>query len=94
MVRADSVPMQRAFKEICSEPGFEDFLEATLKRIGAIESLGRTKELTFKDLWEGGKYRLVSKDGKGRVTGEVEMETVEGKKDEDDGNDDGGKGSK
>lgn len=85
MVRADSVPMQRAFDEICSEPGFEEFLEATLERIGNIESLGRTKELTFKDLWEGGKYRITTRDRKGNIQGEVEMETVEGKKDEDDG---------
>jgi hypothetical protein len=88
VVRADSVPMQRAFNEICAEPGFEEFLDATLERIGAIESLGRTKELTFKDLWEGGKYRIVQKDAKGRVQGEVEMETVAGKGDDDDGDDD------
>jgi hypothetical protein len=84
IVRADSVPMQRAFNEICSEPGFEEFLDATLERIGDIESLGRTKELTFKDLWEGGKYRIITRNKKGEVQGSVEMETVEGKKDEDD----------
>jgi hypothetical protein len=84
MVRADSVPMQRAFNEICSEPGFEDFLEATLDRISGIESLGRTKELTFKDLWDGGKYKITTRDTKGEVQGHVEMETVEGKKDDDD----------
>ena len=83
VVRADSVPMQRAFNEICSEPGFEEFLEATLERIGAIESLGRTKELTFKDLWDGGKYRITTKNKKGEVQGEVEMETVAGKKDDE-----------
>lgn len=88
-VRADSVPMQRAFKEICSEPGFEDFLEATLERIGDIESLGRTKELTFKDLWDGGKYKFVTKNRKGEVQGELEMETVEGKKDDDEDGKDG-----
>ncbi|KAF9741931.1 hypothetical protein PMIN03_012598 [Paraphaeosphaeria minitans] len=75
-VRADSVPMQRAFNQICSEPGFEKFLEATLDRIGDIESLGRTKELTFKDLWEGGKYKLTSRDGEGNAMGAVEVETV------------------
>lgn len=75
-VRADSVPMQRAFNEVCSEPGFEKFLEATLDRIGDIESLGRTKELTFKDLWEGGKYKITSRDKKGNEVGSVEMETV------------------
>jgi hypothetical protein len=84
MVRADSVPMQRAFNEICAEPGFEAFLDATLERIGAIESLGRTKELTFKDLWDGGKYRFTTRDTKGDVQGAVEVEAVEGKTDDDD----------
>jgi hypothetical protein len=88
MVRADSVPMQRAFNEICSEPGFEKFLDATLERIGDIESLGRTKELTFKDLWEGGKYRITQRGIKGEVMGSVEMESVEGKGD-DDGDEEG-----
>ncbi|OAL43488.1 hypothetical protein IQ07DRAFT_650076 [Pyrenochaeta sp. DS3sAY3a] len=87
MVRADSVPMQRAFNEICSEPGFEEFLEATLDRISGIESLGRTKELTFKDLWDGGKYRITTTNKKGEVEGHVEMETVEGKKDDEDEDD-------
>ncbi|KAF2680314.1 hypothetical protein K458DRAFT_489996 [Lentithecium fluviatile CBS 122367] len=86
MVRADSVPMQRAFNEVCAEPGFEKFLEATLERIGDIESLGRTKELTLKDLWEGGKYKITTKDRKGNVDKEIEMEAV-GKED-DDGDDD------
>jgi hypothetical protein len=83
-VRADSVPMQRAFNEICSAEGFEDFLEKTLDRIGDIESLGRTKELTFKDLWEGGKYRFTTRDRKG-VEKETEVETVEGEKEDDEG---------
>jgi hypothetical protein len=95
MVRADSVPMQRAFNEICSEPGFAAFLDATLERIGAIESLGRTKELTFKDLWEGGKYRFTTRDKEGGVRRVVEVETVEGKGDgDDDDGDDGGDGKK
>jgi len=83
-VRADSVPMQRAFNEICSEPGFDKFLEATLDRIGDIESLGRTKELTLKDLWEGGKYKFTTKDKKGNVEKEVEMEALLPLKDDDD----------
>ncbi|KAI0380521.1 hypothetical protein F5Y04DRAFT_289517 [Hypomontagnella monticulosa] len=57
-VRASSVPMHRAFKEICSEPGFREFLQDTLDRIAAIESLGRTRELVAKDLVLGGKYRI------------------------------------
>jgi hypothetical protein len=90
MVRADNVPMMRAFREICSEPGFEEYLEATLKRIGDIESLGRTKELTFKDLWEGGKYRVTSRDRKGNVERVTEMVIEEGEKDdEEEGKKDG-----
>lgn len=87
MVRADSVPMMRAFIEICEQEGFEKYLDATLERIGDIESLGRTKELTFKDLWDGGKYRITTRDRKGNVEREVEMVTVEGKKDDDDDDD-------
>lgn len=50
MVRADSVPMQNAFREICSQEGFAEHLDATLKRISDIESLGRTREIVAKDL--------------------------------------------
>jgi hypothetical protein len=57
-VRADSVPMQRAFRSICSEPGFDAHLEATLQRISDIESLGRTREIVAKDLVLGGRYVL------------------------------------
>src|SRR3569833_12522 len=57
-VRASSVPMHRAFREICAEPGFRDFLQATLQRIADIESLGRTRELVAKDLVLGGKYQI------------------------------------
>ena len=78
-VRADSVPMMNAFREICNEPGFADYLEATLDRISAIESLNRTKELTLKDLWieqRGdirGKYLAVMKDSRGRENGTLEF---------------------
>ena len=59
MVRADSVPMQNAFREICSEPGFEEHLQKTIDRIAAIEGLGRTRELVAKDLvTEGKRYRI------------------------------------
>ena len=57
MVRADSVPMLNAFRQICSEPGFDKHLTATLDRISAIESLGRTREVVAKDLIAG-KYRV------------------------------------
>lgn len=84
MVRADSVPMQHAFREICAEPGFDQHLEGTLDRIGDIESLGRTRELTIKDLWDQGKYRIVTRDYKGRESGTVEFGNMEREKDDDD----------
>jgi hypothetical protein len=85
MVRADSVPMQNAFKEICSWDGFDKHLEGTLQRIADIESLGRTREITVKDLWNKGKYQLAMRDHKGRENGSVEFSVVEGQgPDEDD----------
>ncbi|KAM0555964.1 hypothetical protein ACHAPJ_005943 [Fusarium lateritium] len=57
-VRASSVPMHRAFREICAEPGFEKHLEGTIQRIADIESLGRTRELVAKDLVLGGQYEI------------------------------------
>lgn len=64
MVRADSQPMQNAFREICKEEGFEEHLEATLNRISAIESLGRTREIVAKDLIKG-KYKLSRQGSQG-----------------------------
>ena len=49
-VRASSVPMMRAFREICAEDGFEELLDNVLNRISEVESLGRTREIEFKDL--------------------------------------------
>lgn len=49
-VRASSVPMMRAFREICGEEGFEAMLKNVLDRISEVESLGRTREIEFKDL--------------------------------------------
>lgn len=57
-VRASSVPMQRALRAVVAEPGFRAHLQATLDRIAAIESLGRTRELVAKDLVLGGRYEL------------------------------------
>lgn len=81
MVRADSVPMQRAFREICAIENFDQHLEGTLERIGDIESLGRTRELTIKDLWDQGKYRVVVKDTRGNESGTVEFSVAERKED-------------
>ncbi|EME48623.1 hypothetical protein DOTSEDRAFT_67607 [Dothistroma septosporum NZE10] len=82
MVRADSVPMMNAFREICGEEGFAEFLEATLDRISAIESLGRTRELTIKDLWNEGKYRVRIQSANGQESGGLTFKVE--KPDEDD----------
>ena len=75
MVRADSVPMQIAFREICSDPGFEDHLQATLDRISAIESLGRTREVVAKDLISA-KYKINGRPDRGEgITVEVQQST-------------------
>ncbi|CAK7563563.1 MAG: hypothetical protein SEPTF4163_001432 [Sporothrix epigloea] len=63
-VRASSVPMQWALREICNMPGFRDHLEATVQRIADIESLGRTRELVAKDLVLGGHYEISSASAK------------------------------
>jgi hypothetical protein len=83
-VRADSVPMQRAFRMICSQPGFREHLDATLQRISDIESLGRTRELVAKDLVLGGKYKITASgsDWKGGKK-EVEVILEQAKEDED-----------
>lgn len=63
-MRASSVPMHRAFREICSEPDFREHLNKTIDRIAAIESLGRTRELVAKDLVLGGRYDIEKQGGK------------------------------
>ncbi|KAI9893402.1 MAG: hypothetical protein M1814_006699 [Vezdaea aestivalis] len=85
MVRADSVPMQNAFREICAQEGFEEHLEATLRRISAIESLGRTRELVAKDLWDKGSYEMILKNAKGIAEKTVVFEAKAGKPPNPDG---------
>ncbi|KAF7928779.1 uncharacterized protein EAE97_009621 [Botrytis byssoidea] len=82
MVRADSVPMQQAFRSICAEEGFEQHLEATLQRINDIESLGRTREIVAKDLVLGGKYKITMSDGEKKGTKVTEV-VLEEKPEED-----------
>lgn len=57
-VRADSVPMMRAFHEIASQPGFNELLNETCERVALIESLGRTREIVLKDLVNGNSYNI------------------------------------
>lgn len=58
MVPADSVGMQNAFRDICNGETFDKHLRATLERLDKIESLGRTREITFKDLQNNGTYQM------------------------------------
>lgn len=83
-VRADSVPMQRAFRSICSEKGFDELLEGTLQRISDIESLGRTREIVAKDLVLGGKYSILMREGQRRGERVVEVVLEEKKEEGDD----------
>jgi len=88
-VRADSVPMMNAFREICSVDGFEEHLNATLDRISAIESLGRTRELTIKDLWNKGRYNIMVQNRKGELEKTIgfEVQQSDGDGDGDNGTD-------
>ena len=63
-VKASSVPMMRAFREVCGEERFEEELKNVLDRISEVESLGRTREVELKD--------LKGKDGKVRVRIDVQ----------------------
>ncbi|KAI0475395.1 hypothetical protein GGR56DRAFT_675530 [Xylariaceae sp. FL0804] len=88
-VRASSVPMHRAFREICALPGFRAFLDDTNDRIGAIESLGRTRELVAKDLVQGGRYEIATRGPPGRDGGKLEVVLRQKEEDDEPGDDDG-----
>ena len=64
IVRADSVPMQNAFRTVISDPEFEPHLEATLERLDELEGLGRTTELRLKDFMDGEYEIRVRGEGK------------------------------
>ncbi|CAK9441050.1 uncharacterized protein LODBEIA_P49190 [Lodderomyces beijingensis] len=101
-VRADSVPMMRAFHEIASQPHFDQILEDTMDRVADIESLGRTREIVLKDLNLGGHY-VWSKEDRNDTTMKIEKsakmidvhgdftefnkEQVQGQGDDDDADD-------
>ncbi|KAH7157393.1 hypothetical protein B0J13DRAFT_520131 [Dactylonectria estremocensis] len=65
MVQAGSVAMQNAFRDVCGQPGFDAHLKATLDRLDELESLGRTREITLKDLRADGEYRAVVEGERG-----------------------------
>ncbi|TKY90031.1 hypothetical protein EX895_000029 [Sporisorium graminicola] len=89
-IRADSMPLLRAMRRVAQSEGYADKLESVMDRVSAIESLGRTRELLWKEQGDGGRF-LIKKDGKGR---EVESWTLLGGderlgRDAGDGDDDG-----
>lgn len=85
-VRADSVPMMMAFREIAKMDKFEELLNETLDRVSAIESLGRTRELVAKDLVLGGTYKIETSAGSkgGKGTAMVSLLQPEEEEDDDD----------
>ncbi|ODQ80886.1 hypothetical protein BABINDRAFT_161075 [Babjeviella inositovora NRRL Y-12698] len=84
-VKADSVPMMRAFHEIATQPGFDKLLEETCQRVSDIESLGRTREIVAKDLILGGNYKVkAGRDNNPKFSYEISMEDYSGDGDNDD----------
>ncbi|KAJ6495778.1 hypothetical protein C8R47DRAFT_1116367 [Mycena vitilis] len=64
-VRPDSMLILHAARQVVEEDDFEDILNNVRDRIDEIESLHRTRELTFKDVEAGDKIRLsVDKGGR------------------------------
>ncbi|TFY79666.1 hypothetical protein EWM64_g4347 [Hericium alpestre] len=67
-VRPDSMLVLHAAREVVEEEGFDDLLDSVRNRIDEIESLHRTRELTFKDVEKGDRIRLtVDKGGASMV---------------------------
>jgi len=63
-VRPDSMLILRSAREVAAEEGFQELLDGVRARIDEIESLHRTRELTFKDVEAGDRIRLsVDKGG-------------------------------
>ena len=48
MVQADSIAMQNVFREVCNQNGFEEYLQATMRRLREIEMSRRTREVNLK----------------------------------------------
>ncbi|KAJ8489576.1 hypothetical protein ONZ45_g13541 [Pleurotus djamor] len=66
-IRPDSMLILHAAREVCEEEGFDDLLDDVRDRIDEIESLHRTRELTFKDVDKGDKIRLSVDKGGARI---------------------------
>ncbi|KAI0262547.1 hypothetical protein BC834DRAFT_890694 [Gloeopeniophorella convolvens] len=66
-VRPDSMLILQAAREVVEEEGFDDSLDSVRARIDEIESLHRTRELTFKDVASGDRIRLTVDKGGARL---------------------------
>ncbi|KDN36830.1 hypothetical protein K437DRAFT_229516 [Tilletiaria anomala UBC 951] len=73
-IRADSMPLLRAFRNVIDQDGFAEKLESVMDRVSAIESLGRTRELVWKEQGPEGRF-LIRRNGRGQ---EVESWTLLG----------------
>ncbi|KAF8070744.1 hypothetical protein FPV67DRAFT_1414129 [Lyophyllum atratum] len=68
-VRPDSMLILHAAQEVVAEEGFDELLEGVRDRIDEIESLHRTRELTFKDVDQGDRIHVTVDKGGGMVFG-------------------------
>ncbi|KAI6029429.1 hypothetical protein BKA83DRAFT_680392 [Pisolithus microcarpus] len=66
-VRPDSMLILRVARQVVEEEGFDDLLQNVRDRIDEIESLHRTREITFKDLNTGDNIRLRVEKGPPRL---------------------------
>ncbi|KAL1668992.1 hypothetical protein GGF50DRAFT_110750 [Schizophyllum commune] len=57
-VRPDSMLILHAAERVVDDPEFQETIDSVRDRIDEIESLHRTRELTFKDLGPGDKIKL------------------------------------
>jgi len=66
-VHPDSFLILHAAQDVVEEEGFEEKLNSVRDRIDDIESLHRTRELTFKDVDKGDRIRLLVDKGGARL---------------------------
>ncbi|QRV98144.1 hypothetical protein RhiJN_26163 [Ceratobasidium sp. AG-Ba] len=66
-IRPDSMLTLQAAREVVEEEGFDELLEGVRDRIDEIESLHRTRELTFKDVQDGDRVRVMVDKGGWRL---------------------------
>jgi len=66
-VRPDSTLILQAAREVVEEECFDELLDSVRERIDEIESLHRTRELTFKDVNTGDRIRLTVDKGGARL---------------------------